>query len=247
MAVPRQLSRPPIAEALLDIKAAVSAPREAYEALSVELQSRYPRVEYRRGLRAEWKVQDGKLIQSTADDLGFRGVHLRSEDGHAVVQFRPDGFTFNNLNSYMGGDRLIAEALGLWDIFVAHTKPVAVSRVGLRFINQLKLPFRVGDEFSRFLTATPPTPEGAPQHVSEFLSRVVAREPGEYLTTVIMTQQLTLPEPNVPLIVLDVDAFREDELPPDSRSLRGVVDDLRNAKNRAFFSLLTDEAVNLYI
>ena len=172
---------------------------------------------------------------------------MRSDDGHAVVQFRPDGFTFNNLNSYMGGDRLIVEALGLWDVFVAHTKPVAVSRVGLRFTNQLKLPFQVGDEFSRFLTAAPPTPEGAPQQVSEFLSRVVASEPGEFLATVIMTQQLTLPEPNAALIVLDVDVFREDDFPPDSRSLRAVVDDLRRAKNRAFFSLLTDEAVNLYV
>ena len=138
MAVPRELSKPPITEALVGIRAAVSAPVTAYETLSRELQSRYPKVEQRRSVRTEWKIEDGKVVASSGEDLGFQGTLLRSEDGRAAVQFRPDGFTFNNLHSYMGGDRLIAEALRLWELFVAHTQPVAVSRVALRFINQLR-------------------------------------------------------------------------------------------------------------
>jgi uncharacterized protein (TIGR04255 family) len=102
MAVPRPLSKPPITEALLDIKAPMTAPPEAYEALGQELRSRYPKVEQRRGIRAEWRIENGKVVPSAPEDLGFQGALLRSEDGHTVVQFRPDGFTFNNLNTYMG-------------------------------------------------------------------------------------------------------------------------------------------------
>ena len=97
------------------------------------------------------------------------------------------------------------------------------------------------------LAAAPPTPAGAPQYVSEFLSRIVAQETEENLTTVITTQQLSLPEPNQPLVVLDIDAFRQEELPPEAGNLRPVIDNLRDVKNRAFFALLTDEAVNLYV
>ena len=63
-----------------------------------------------------------------------------------------------------------------------------------------------GDEFSKYLTSAPPTPNGAPQTVSEFLSRVVAYDEG-LSATVITTQQLTTTEPGVPLTVIDVDAF----------------------------------------
>ena len=247
MAVPRELSKPPITEALVGIRAAVSAPVTAYETLSRELQSRYPKVEQRRSVRTEWKIEDGKVVASSGEDLGFQGTLLRSEDGRAVVQFRPDGFTFNNLHSYMGGDRLIAEALRLWELFVAHTQPVAVSRVALRFINQLRLPFRQDEDFSRFLTAAAQTPEGSPQFVSEFLSRVVAQPNAEDHTNVIMTQQFIIPEPNASLLVIDVDAYREGESSPNSSGLRPVLDELRGLKNRTFFSLLTDEAVDLYV
>lgn len=246
MASPQQLSSPPISEALVDLRAIVSAQPEAFEALSRALKSDYPKSQTRRGVRAELRVEGGKLIPPTAQDLGFQGIWLRNEDETAIVQLRPDGFTFNNLKSYFGGDRLLAEALRLWTKFAEHLQPSGVSRIALKYTNQLKLPFREGDEFSRFLTAAPVTPAGAPQKVSEFLSRIVAHDSQE-AATVVTTQQLTYGEPNTPLVVIDVDAFREGEFSVDAHELRSALDQLRSLKNRVFFSMLTDEAVSLFI
>ena len=53
MASPRELKSPPISEALVDIRAALSAPPEFFEALSREFQAEYPRTDTRRGLVAE--------------------------------------------------------------------------------------------------------------------------------------------------------------------------------------------------
>jgi uncharacterized protein (TIGR04255 family) len=247
MATPRELTSPPISEALVDLRAAVSAPTESFEALSHELKTEYPKTVIRRGVRAELKVEHGKLIPPTAEDLGFQGIWLHNAAGTAIVQLRPDGFTFNNLKSYMGGDSLISAALQLWSRFDAQMQPPGVTRVALRYINQLRLPFKDGDDFSRFLTAVPTTPEGAPQRVSEFLSRVVAHDHGEDEPTVITTQQLAREEPNKPVIVIDVDTFIQGEFSADARDLRPVLDRLRALKNRTFFSLLTDEAVNLFL
>ena len=246
MALPRELKSPPIVEALVDIRAAVSAPQEAFESLGRELHAEYPKADPRRGVVAELRVEQGKLIPPTARDMGFQGVWLHREDGTAIVQFRPDGFTFNNVGSYMGGETLITEAVRLWSKFAAQVQPTAVTRVALRYINQLRLPFRPGDEFSRFLTAAPLTPEGAPQSVSEFLSRVVAHDEADTGATVITTQQLTIPEPNAPLVVIDVDAFRQGQFSTDTEELRPILDSLRVLKNRAFFALLTDGAVEWF-
>ena len=50
------------------------------------------------------------------------------------MQFRPDGFTLNNLKVYMGGDQFIDKALMLWELLVARAKLESVSRVALRYI-----------------------------------------------------------------------------------------------------------------
>jgi uncharacterized protein (TIGR04255 family) len=247
MATPRDLRNPPIVEALVDIRAAVSASPETFEAVARELQSTYPTRKVRRGVKAEFRVEQGKLIPPTAEDLGFQGVMLHSESGRELVQFRPDGFTFNNLKSYLGGDALLAEALRLWSVFSDRLHPTAVTRVALRYINQLSLPYRQGDDFAKYLTAAPSTPEGAPQIVNEFLSRVVAYD-SEASATIITTQRLTTPDPSgFPLVVIDVDAFCVGEFPTDAQALRATLNGLRTLKNRTFFSLLTDAAVELFI
>jgi uncharacterized protein (TIGR04255 family) len=247
MALPRDLKNPPISEALVDIRAVVSALPESFETLAGELRAEYPKKDTRRGMLAELKVEHGKLIPPTSRDLGFQGILLHKNDGTAIVQFRPDGFTLNNLNTYMGGAKLIGEAIRLWSQFFVRLQPTGVTRIALRYINQLRLPYLPGDDFSRFLTAAPPTPKEAPQAVSEFLTRVVAHDDEDSQATVITTQQLTNPEPNKPIVVIDVDAFRQGEFSVDADELRSILESLRVLKNRTFFSLLTDEAVELFL
>ena len=79
MALGRALASPPIVEALIDLQAAVTASPEVFEALSRELQAEYPKAETRRGIRAELRVEQGKLIPPIAEDLGFQGVLLRNQ------------------------------------------------------------------------------------------------------------------------------------------------------------------------
>lgn len=116
----------------------------------------------------------------------------------------------------------------------------------MKYVNQLQLPFQAGDEFSKYLTAAAPTPNGAPQTVSEFLCRVVAQSE-DRPATVITTQQLTTPESGFPLTVIDVDAFLEGEFSVDPSELRPILNSLRDIKNRTFFAHLTDEAVELFV
>jgi uncharacterized protein (TIGR04255 family) len=145
----------------------------------------------------------------------------------------------------MGGDQLLGEALRLWTHFVNRMEPRVVTRIALRYINQLALPLKQGDEFQRFLTAPPEMPVGAPQTLSEFLSRVVAHDDASE-ATVVVKQQLNAPRPGAPLVTIDVDVFRVGEFSTDPLELRRALEILRSLKNLTFFSLLTEEAVKLY-
>lgn len=247
MAVQRVLSRPPISEALVDLRAAVDQPREVFEALAAELASEgFTKVEVRRSIRAEFKVRDGKLLPPSENLADFEGLRVANADGTLMVQFRPDGFTFNNLKAYIGGDRLISESLRFWSMFVERARPALVNRVAFRYINRLELPIRDGDEFRKYLTAPPELPEGAPQRISEFLSKIVAHDPPTQ-SVAIVTQRLTFAESGQPVVLIDVDVSRVNQFSVDPKDLRPILDSLRVIRNQTFFSLLTEEAVSLYL
>ena len=48
-------------------------------------------------MKGEFRIEAGKLLPPTSLDLGVHGLRLEAEDGHRIVQFRRDGFTFNNV------------------------------------------------------------------------------------------------------------------------------------------------------
>ena len=246
MAQPRSLARPPIVEALVDLRATIPGDPTVFTGLADELKDEFPTMEERRDFEAKIEVKDGRLVSPRVETSGFGGVRLVSPDRKTCAQFRPDGFTLNNMTTYMGGDQLLAQALTLWEMLVERTAPEAVSRVGLRYINRLELPLKRGDTFTRYLTSPPSLPEGAPTHVSQFLSRIVGHDEERQATAVVI-QQLKLPEEGKPVaITVDVDVFRLGDFPVDSSSLRETLDSLRKLKNETFFALLTDETVSFY-
>ena len=244
MAQPRTLRHPPIVEALVDLRASVPGDPKMFNALADELKDEFPTREQRQDLRSTIEVKNGKLVPPRVDPPAFGGVRIANADQTIYVQFRPDGFTLNNLKVYMGGGQLIDKTLKHWELLVERAKPEIVSRVALRYINRLELPFEIGNEFTRYLTAPPELPTGAPQRVSRFLSRVVGHDDRRQATAVVI-QQLGQ-QKGKPVVAVDIDVYRTENFPVDSVALREVLDSLRMLKNETFFSLLTDETVSFY-
>jgi uncharacterized protein (TIGR04255 family) len=114
MAHPRPLARPPITEALVDFRAKLIGEEKAFQAVAEGFSLEFPKREPTRGIQAELKIEDGKLVPPLATDLGFQGMRLTNADSTLVIQFGPQGFTLNNLKTYIGGDALIDRALHTW-------------------------------------------------------------------------------------------------------------------------------------
>jgi len=246
MATPRHLARTPIREALVDIRVVPDSPVSAqrFAVLREQLADGYVKVDERRNIRANLSVREGKIVPPIPE-YSFGGLWLKTEQDDRIAQFRPDGFTLNQVRTYEGGDAIINEALRLWEIYRNLAGSLVVTRVAMRYINDLKLPIGPDDDFQRFLTEPARLPVQAPQLFSSFLTRVIAHEEPD---VVIVTQQMEVTEHGVPpSITIDVEVACHDGLSGDVEVIRAHLNRLRGLKNKVFFSLVTDETVSLYV
>ena len=248
MAAPRPLRNPPITEALVDIRFAGTPPDETVlEPLRRQLAGRYPQVEARRAMQADFKVEKKELKGGPVADLGFVGLFFKSANEKLLAQFRRDGFTLNQLSSYVDAPRLFSEALDLWTRYAELVKPEAVIRLALRYINRLNLPLNDQDDLERFLLAAPNLPVGLGGGITDFISRVSSRDRERRITTIV-TQKLLQPSKDdgtVPLI-LDLDVFTDGTLDCSAMNLQRHLEELRAVKNTAFFGSLSEETIKLY-
>lgn len=251
MAQPTTLKRPPITEALVDLRATIPGDLESFSALARQLQNRFPHLQENRQFEGKLEFKGGD-VRSHVSPPAFAGIFAANEEKTIYVQYRPDGFTLNNVvktaGSYIGGDQLIGEALDLWKWLVERTEITGVSRVGLYYLNQLDgLPLKPGERTNLYFLNPPRLPLGSPQTVTGFLSQITAYDQ-DRKANVIAIQQVKPPpqKGELPRVRIAIDVFQTGAFPVDTATLGGILGSLRELKNEIFFSLLTDRAVRHY-
>lgn len=249
MATPKNLTHPPITEALIDIRTPIRTDISAstFAELRSRLSTRFPTVEEQHAFETQFQVQDAQPV-ARSRQMGFHGLHLKTSDGLTVAQFRRDGFTVNRLRPYRGWPALFETAIELFPLFVEAARIDRISRIAVRYINHLTLPIGPGSPLTDYLTAIPPVPPGLPATLGAFLSRVSVFDASQ-MRQANFTQSL---EPvfgsEFPKILLDIYAFADIV---ETASLAEVrlaeeLENLREFKNRIFFAALTERAVELF-
>ncbi|HVY22292.1 MAG TPA: TIGR04255 family protein [Steroidobacteraceae bacterium] len=175
------------------------------------------------------------------------GVRLISADEKFVLQVRLDGFTLSRLSPYESWGNLLDETTRLWKAFVASAGVTSVTRIATRFINNLKLPMKNGDQFQSFLTKPPDVPEELPQTVLGFMQRmvIVNAELGIQANVVQLLQDGVMATDHVP-VMLDIDVYKNVDTPPEHANLWNTLNQLRKFKNEIFFSHVTERTVELF-
>lgn len=245
MAQKMHLIKAPIKEALIDLKIrGGKLPSAKGVDVNTLFAGRYPRVETIN--HRQFDVQFGttnELVTTTLDkELGFRAF---SEDGLQVAQFREDGFTFSRLAPYESWEDFLKEAQRLWALYLDLAKPEFITRVAVRYINELRLPLPLTD-FNEYLVSPPDVPDGLPQGLSSFLTRLVIPNP-EINAVAIVTQALDGASAQFATIILDIDVFQDTEVDIGSNTYWQTLKDLRDYKNNIFFKSITEKAKELYI
>ena len=247
MIAPRHLRNAPITEAVVDLR--VKLPDDlSFEKLALvndSIVSRYPKRKERRKYEGKVEFRIGEPPKQTTVDKGPDGYIYTSEDDKQVVQFRLDGFTFSRLKPYETWENLRDEAHKLWQLYVKFSSPEFITRVALRYINNLNIPLPIKD-FAEYLVAPPTVPAQLPQGVGSFLTRIVTTEP-KLGASAIVTQALEpLTQKDFAPIILDIDVFKTGQFDIEKRETWDILEGLHNLKNEIFFSSVSEKGLRLY-
>ena len=238
---------PPITEGLIDIR--VQLPGEVslanLESLHTRIQDTYPEKESRKKLEGTIELRDEKEPLKTGR-VEVDGYIFRNSDGRQVVQFRLDGFTFNRLRPYSRWEDVFAEARRLWEIYRATVKPVLVTRLAVRYINSIEIPLKTID-YDDYLTAGPKVPEGLPQLLQHFFTRIEIPFPDREAVAVVMQTPSDKKDPVNTGIILDIDVvYAATSLAPEDTSIYEILGALREIKNAVFLSSITEKTKELF-
>ena len=247
MARKRHLRNAPLREALIDIQFDERLTVSAIDRFVASVSNQYPKrvdvFETVFGIHVDGSPSE---VETSRSAIGRR---LEADNRPYVVQCRMTGFTVSRLSPYGMWDELRTEASELWDQFQAEVGRLEVNRIAVRYVNEINVPLPMVD-FGEYFVCPPQVPEGLPQAMGGFLTRVVVPD-DEHNCISVVTQAMDGP----PLegrtgasitVLLDIDVFRQGRLDPVRGDMWMRLDQLREQKNRMFFGHLTEKTVEMY-
>jgi uncharacterized protein (TIGR04255 family) len=239
--VSKQLVKPHIIEALLELRCSFDAPLQFASLLTLKdsLLNEFPNATEQKDLHAQIDMSSGDSVAGNMTSVGFI---LTSKAQDRAMQIRIDGMRYSQINSYDGWEKFELESKRYWRLFANTFKAAKIEHIGLRFINGFELPspthlkeyFRTGPEVSPSLE----------QSIGELFFRIGI--PIGSKREVFLTQFVEPPQPTRrPRFIFDIDASSRELFDALSDDVWVEVRNLREAKNRFFFESVTDKIISL--
>lgn len=246
MALIRPLSRPPIREAIIEVK---SEPVDfsRVDAVRDRLAAAYPVVRPFRLASVALHLPDERRGAENGQQTGWR---CESADGREVALVRTDGLSFGRLAAYPGWDAFLDRFIGVWSTYVGGAAPLELQRLSVRYVNDLRLPTGGQFDFERYLTSVPRAPAGLAPEIADFLVQMTlpGGQEGLRVSVTQATDASARSERELP-VILDIDAGWDRRLPVDGQlpiRMTEALATMHTLKNRVFFGLVTEELVSAY-
>lgn len=239
----------PIVEAVIEIRARATRALEESSfrsALEPRL-SGYGFLDSLRGFQGEVRIEGGKPPVQQVSELGWMGLRFRSTDGKHIAQFKRDGFVFSRLEPYVTWEQLYGESERLWVVYKELAQPSEAQRLGLRYINRIKLP-PAELAFEDYIQPAPSTPHKLDLPFEGFMHYDTLAVPGHpFAINIIRTVQRPSGTVDVGVaLVLDIDVFTTQSLDVDDGFFRQRLLEMRWLKNKLFFGSITQKALDMF-
>lgn len=235
--------RAPITEAIIDLQV---RPREGVTLSEIEgvrsgEEGLYPDAKKFAVAHGQFEVGERVVASAQQEHTGYV---FASADRKQLMQSRLDGFTFSRLAPYETWESFRDEARRLWALYRERTSPAEIRRVAVRYINRFDLP-GPQVELKDYFRTSPEISSDLPQSMSGFFLRVVI--PQTDLKGQLLINQTIVPslKPDVASVVLDIDVFRDSDVPNAENEVWHYFELLRNRKNDVFEACITDRAREL--
>jgi uncharacterized protein (TIGR04255 family) len=232
----------PIVEALVDLRCKAEVPWEeqSVKAALTPAMGGYDYLDSQKESQIQVKVSQGQEPEQSIRDLGWRGLRYRSSDQKNIAQFNRDGFIFRRLPPYEDWDKFRGEALRLWQIHRSIANTTQIQRIGLRYVNRIKLaPDNM--KVSEYISGGPLPPKGLGGTFHNFIHRDTwACDP--YAVNVARAFQ-ALPQQPMALI-LDIDVFSTTAFEFQPSVLDSKLAEMRWLKNKTFFGIISNKLLS---
>jgi uncharacterized protein (TIGR04255 family) len=239
----RHYSRAPITEAIIELRAKLPEGITAadLEKCGADQTGAYP-------TKKKLNLSVGQLELgerlSTSASTRHMGFLFASADNKQVFQARVDGLAVSRLAPYDRWEPFRDEARRLWNVYRKVAKPAKVERMAVRYINRLDLPLPVPEMKDYFRTVPEVSPD-LPQSLAGFFMQLNIPQP-DIRGTLLLNQMVTDPPgPGVVSVVLDIDVFRDADLPADEEGLWRFCEELHRREGQIFEACITDRARGL--
>jgi len=232
-------AKAPIMEATIDLQ--VMLPNgpilDQLELLLKELSVQFPENQKLFASELFVRVGEDPLAETRQRHIGYR---LVSADKHKIVQIRTNGFSFSIQHPYDRWEPFRDEARSLWNMYRTTLTPNNVTRIAVRNINRLDIPL-ASVELKNYLRTVPEVSGDLPQMLISYFMQLVI--PKEDIKSIAIINQTIAPPPNqdTTSVILDIDLFREAEIPIDEDGVWTLFEQLRDGKNLIFKACITPE------
>lgn len=228
----------PITEAILDLRV---KPREGLTLQDVKRgldgeDSAYPEAHDLMVAQGHLEVGVNVTAAATQRQIGYL---LTSADQKQVVQSRTDGFTFSRLAPYENWESFRNEGRRLWTLYRERVAPANVVRIAVRYVNRFDLP-ETRVELKDYFRTCPEVSSELTQPLGNFFMRLAM--PQDDLKGQLLINQTLVPSPREGClsVVLDIDLFRETDIPLEEDAIWHLFDLLRDRKNQVFEACITE-------
>ncbi len=234
----------PITEAMIDLRVAPQKELSLGELsqLHSAVKNSYPKCDPLFKQSSHFEVlPGGKTTSSTGNEpTGFK---LVSQDRKYICQARLNGFTFSRLAPYENWRSFQREAQHLWNLYCDVTQTKSISRIAVRYVNRFDLPCRSdenGVDLSDYFRTSPEISEDLPQQLSGFFMQL--QLPQKDVKGHVLINQTIVPpvRDEVVSVILDIDLFRDIDLPETEEELWSILEMLHAQKNIIFEACITD-------
>jgi uncharacterized protein (TIGR04255 family) len=241
-----RLPHAPIVEAVIhwQARAQTALDSATLDAILAERLPQYPVREPLHQMKLMAMVSGKDESSVVQHERGWEGIRLKSDDGCYVAQFKRDGLVFSRTQGYDHWEPFLAAAKEAWRVYVDIAAPVEIQRLGVRFINHI--PAATPENLGDLLREPPTCPSNLP--LKEFVYQSTFNVPGEpFGVRVIKVMQPTMPDVQESSgLFLDIDVFSTKAIPNESAVIDDAFGQMRWLKNKVFFALLTDAAVQSF-
>jgi uncharacterized protein (TIGR04255 family) len=188
--------------------------------------------------RDQFLIKTGQetSVKQTKEAAGFQ---FWCSDKRRVWQARTNGFSFSHLTPYESWDALKTDARSVWVEFRKRTGAIP-TRLAVRYINRFQLPSK-GD-FADYFATVPRIPPKLDTGLAAYLMQIVLPQRDLQAVAIITQTPIANPRPESFFVVLDIDLFRDKNVPQTEEEIWDLFDKLRDRKNFLFEESITDKA-----